>query len=244
MAVYSRPRTLMAGLLLSSDLLLTAALTPTRSQSIEKAETPLQVAQLLDCIIQPRFQNDIGVFGLSRVVTMSGHQPIASLYPNTDTEKTLLHRANAANREYILTFLHTTHVPGKAKNPGGKASGAAFTQEFRFAEASCTTLATHVVATNEPPRKTARGKHTNVPLSKIYQETEKIGKVAKNELSALKQGKDREGDCGDWQVVMRPVRALKDSCLKCHQGAKRGDTLGVMVYAVSKTVQKSGTKFL
>ena len=28
---------------------------------------------------------------------------------------------------------------------------------------------------------------------------------------------------------MRPVTASQDSCLKCHSGAKAGDTLGVMV---------------
>ena len=43
-------------------------------------------------------------------------------------------------------------------------------------------------------------------------------------------------DLGNWRLVLRPVLASRDSCLGCHAGAKRGDTLGVMVYAVDKAV--------
>ena len=53
-------------------------------------------------------------------------------------------------------------------------------------------------------------------------------------MMTLKQGLPAQADYQNWVVVMRPVRALHQGCIMCHAGAKRGDTLGVMVYAVDK----------
>ena len=41
---------------------------------------------------------------------------------------------------------------------------------------------------------------------------------------------------------MRPVLASKQECLGCHKGARTGDTLGVMVYAVSKEKRSKDMK--
>lgn len=57
---------------------------------------------------------------------------------------------------------------------------------------------------------------------------------SKNALPQLLLGKDAEVSTKDWLMVMRPVRAMKESCLKCHHGAKLGATLGVLTFAVSK----------
>ena len=54
-------------------------------------------------------------------------------------------------------------------------------------------------------------------------------------LPDLTAGRERRAGATDWDVLMRPVRATKQACLKCHTGTKQGDTLGVMVYAVRKT---------
>lgn len=54
-------------------------------------------------------------------------------------------------------------------------------------------------------------------------------------LPKLKQGESVDAETGKWLVAMRPIRALKASCISCHAGAHKGDTLGVMVYAISKT---------
>lgn len=245
MTLLTRQRSLIAGLACSGSLLLLAALPPTRGQSIGKAETPLQVAQLLDCVIQPRFQEDAGVFGLSRIITLIGHERVASLQPRTDQEESLLHRANAANREYMLGFLHTTHVPGQMRRQGVSPSVAPRPVPMAVpAEVAYFTLITHVVK-ERLPRGGFPGSFTpTARMRQFSRDCAQIEKVAKSEWIRRKGNGEAVADCDGWKVVLRPVRALKDSCVNCHQGSKRGDTLGVMVYAVGKTVQKPGTKFL
>ena len=70
-------RTLLRPLLLmtaGSAVLLTLSLFPSRSQSFSKEDTPPKVTEMLDCIIQPRFQKDAGVFGTGRIITLPGHR--------------------------------------------------------------------------------------------------------------------------------------------------------------------------
>ncbi len=62
-------------------------------------------------------------------------------------------------------------------------------------------------------------------------------------LAALKHGHPAEAEYENWVIVMRPVRALHQSCINCHAGARRGDTLGVMVYAVDKNAKIKGASF-
>jgi hypothetical protein len=71
----------------------------------------------------------------------------------------------------------------------------------------------------------------NLEEGKLYKE---MGAAAQQAMPTLMKGKGAEQEVGDWLVVTRPVRAMKASCLKCHQGAKLGDTLGALAYVVSK----------
>ena len=65
-----------------------------------------------------------------------------------------------------------------------------------------------------------------------------LTRVVLPSLPALRRGQGQTVDYQNWLVVMRPVRATHASCLGCHaRRAKRGDTLGVMVYAVDKNRQ-------
>src|SRR5216110_2633601 len=113
----ARPGLLMAA---GSALLLTVTLFPSHSQSISKADTPLKVALLLDCVIQPRFQKDAGVFGMDRIITLNGHRAISgSLIGLDKQEKELLQRVTEANRDFSISFLHCAHVPGKYKTSVG-----------------------------------------------------------------------------------------------------------------------------
>src|ERR1051325_3616056 len=104
----SRPNLLNTTLFLAagSRLLAAAFLLPAGSQSITKADTPLKVAQLLDCVIQPRFQKDAGEFGMERIITLNGHHSISGiLVGQNKQEKDLLQRVAEARRDYTISFL-------------------------------------------------------------------------------------------------------------------------------------------
>ena len=60
-------------------------------------------------------------------------------------------------------------------------------------------------------------------------------------LPQLMNGKEYRSEKADWTMLMRPTLA-KQECLSCHKGAKSGDTLGVMVYAVRKTPRNEAKK--
>lgn len=64
---------------------------------------------------------------------------------------------------------------------------------------------------------------------------EMINKTCVQASPRLLRGQAVQADRGKWVIWMSPVRAEQETCLSCHTGAKRGDTLGVMAYAVSKT---------
>src|SRR5258708_2612849 len=91
------------------------------------APSHLEVAELLDRIIQPRFQKDTRVFGITRVVKLvGGHARVdssagfefAGRFRTTAPEEIpLLTGANAYKQDYLIAFLHTTHVPGKPFGP-------------------------------------------------------------------------------------------------------------------------------
>lgn len=40
----------------------------------------------------------------------------------------------------------------------------------------------------------------------------------------------REEAIDDWQVIVRPVRASRKSCLECHQGLRVGDAIADLIY--------------
>jgi len=56
---------------------------------------------------------------------------------------------------------------------------------------------------------------------------------AQKAMPSLQQGHEFLKTTEGWTLLLSPISASKDSCLTCHVGAKRGDTLGVMAYAVS-----------
>ena len=89
----------------------------------------------------------------------------------------------------------------------------------------------------------AAGTKTEAGTEKLYQwGSDNLGKVTLPLLPLLRKGEREDVNFGNWLVALRPVRAEQDSCLGCHAGAKRGDTLGVMVYAVDKNANSARTK--
>lgn len=207
-----------------------------------------QVADALDKIVQPRFQDvTAGQFGMGRLIpVVRGHQGVGFLgnfRASTPAEAALLASADAPRRPYLMGFLHCAHVPGKAVDappvltaPGLPFEGAPNPLPPSLPKPYLAALLFRTFAPAPDRNDIVARKEADAAAEAKYA---LIQKTATEALPALLQGKAQEKTAQGWLVVMRPVRASQDSCLSCHTGAKRGDTLGVMVYAVGSTVNKS-----
>ena len=154
----------------------------------------------------------------------SGHQSVGfydDFRMSTPAEAALLAAADAPHHPYIMTFLHCAHVPGRPSTPpaGVPRPWLARITSWAF-------------ALPLSPEHVQAGMERDMPL---------IQKTATDALPALRESRSQEKTVGAWLVVMRPVRASTATCLGCHAGARRGDTFGVMVYAVrNKAVRSVG----
>jgi hypothetical protein len=208
-------------------------------QSIGTADTPLKVAELLDCFAQNRFAQPEGRLGVSRLVTLNGHNRVR-LYPETAFEKELMGRVQAAGRPYVVSFLHVARPPAISKQtarnyPQYTASTRAVATPFLLPLGM-----ELMVPLPASPRSRPNVEEDRAQSSAMHRRMEKLGRDLKSmtvrvtaEASRLKRGQSLNLVCNDWQVAARPVRAKAD-CLSCHQKSKAGDTLGVMVYAVNR----------
>lgn len=213
-----------------------------------KANSPLAVAQALDAIVQPRFQDtSMIVFGVNRVGPQSVKHPPVNLIPKTSQEAAILKTVAAAHRDYILSFLHCVPVPPGgselARNSQGYARQLpqfAAPQVHFLPMPGLSNLSLTLPATPFRPFVTNMIVHSPASGSpKIALAQKAVTKAGLNVLPRLRLGQEAHANVDGWTVLMRPIPAAQSSCLTCHTGAKRGDTLGVMVYAVSNTVSKN-----
>jgi hypothetical protein len=208
---------LLAGLIVPTVPLFGVAIRSS-GQDSTKNETPLRVAELLDEIVQHRFEDDSGVFGITRLVTPAGHSRL-SVNRNPSTLEPTYADADRYGRAYAVLFYRIAHPPGRYRNPPGTA----------------------------PARESARipflisigsGGHPKWTPGSLMREQRdilpRIKQHAGQKLAHLKQGKEVLLELDHRLVLMRPVKASKSSCLGCHTGAKKGQALGVMVYLIDK----------
>ncbi len=206
--------------LLAASLLAASLATPAPS-----AETPQQVASTLDSIVQPRFQQNAGRFGADRVFALDGHGNVHWVEADSRAERRRFSAVKASHRPYIIAFLHCRHKPGAHIDPPTKP------EPLDLAKPTVDAL-------------TAVGK-TQIGADRMYDWANKsLNFVVLPHLSALKHGQPVQAEYENWVVVMRPVRAQHQSCINCHAGARRGDTLGVMVYVVDKNPKIQGQSFV
>src|SRR5262245_8221207 len=59
-----------------------------------------RVAKLLDGVIQPRFLQDAGEFGVRRLLTLNGHEAV-TFHAQNKQEQKVLDQVNAAGRDYF-----------------------------------------------------------------------------------------------------------------------------------------------
>jgi len=218
--------------------------TSSQSQSIDKPDTPLKVALVLDCLIQPRFQDDMKNFGMSRMLpTAGGHLVSGQLALPTQKDRDLFKTAESGHRDFLVGFVHCAHVPGHMNVPTLHTDRPS---PPRRPGTTPTSMGGESLPSYSPAVSTVRVELVCNHLRNLYLTQEKtapmetgkltseMSRAAQKALPKLLKGQGTEQDSGDWLIVTRPVRALKDSCLKCHEGAKMGDTLGALAYVVSK----------
>lgn len=233
--------------LVSTGLLVAAGMGALRSQPAAPAPaklgSPLQVADDLDGIVQPRFQEDAGEFGVSRLMpAVSGHRVGFMGYFDAKTpgERTLLNRAGSARRDYVIAFLHCAHVPGQ--KAGDTRSEAHHGPLNGAGDRYLTTLVvTKDLAPDAPSTSLSRStfgiRNSGYPVG--YEKLEgRLQQAAITNIPGPLHGRAVQTGVDGWTVFLRPVRASADSCVGCHVGSKRGDTLGVMLYAVGSKVNK------
>ena len=226
--VLTRPRLIGAGALLFSLCLAATLRTPpagadapslsTLPQAADAPQlsTPLQVADALDRIVQPRFQRNAGQFGADRVVSeLDGHPRVDEIDAETKSERRRFQTLRAAERSYVIGILHVAHKPGSHID----------THDHGTMDGDFTPTADSLVSVNS----------TITRATKSYDwAAAHLTKVVTPCLPAVKRGRPVNVEYGGWLVALRPVRAEHASCIGCHVGAHRGDTLGVMIYAVNK----------
>ncbi len=194
---------------------LKSSVAPTQSLS-----SAMQVAETLDRYVQPRFEilRDKN-FGAFRIVYRK-HAGLVQLKVDTEEEKTLIANVNVTKRDYAVCLLHCAPVPGY--NGHFSTPETPSLQMLYFNQKP-------IAGSPDWPRYPNDEKATE-----ILPEWETLSKGAIAALPKLMSGKEQRTETPKWSVLMRPVRATKSECLSCHENAKLGDTLGVMVYAVAK----------
>ena len=215
----------------STVFLSVATLAVLHSQPVKKVvpapDPALQVADDLDAIAQARFQDTtLPVFGTNRMgVPVIGH----SLAVRTPAERKRQQRAAIIGRSYVITFLHCAVVPATAP-------------DRRLPPLSALAVPTpYLTLLTVGPKTPLGARYHSRPDGPYFDGPDGRWKgIAMSRLPLLLQGKSAQAVDGDWLVVMRPIRALQKSCLGCHTTAKRGDTLGVMVYGVSTKPDTGG----
>ena len=210
-----------------------------KGQEAKHRSSPKTVADLLDKLVQPRFLQDAGKFGMDRLVIV-GHEDqsdhkdetVYQLEAQNGKEKTLLHAANAAKRDYAIGFLHCAHKPGKFL-PKSKTNAGSTSESI----SSGSNFEMLVIREDD---QNLYGTSDDFQAEDwTTPNLDGINRAVKKNLLRLKQGQAVDVNMKRLFLALRPIRASKDACLSCHHGAKRGDTLGIMVYAVSAKTRQN-----
>lgn len=179
-----------------------------------------RVADLLDSLMQPRFLQDMGKFGTTRLpvmVIIAGHRSVGVLVPETEVEKQTLKAVEDAQKSYQVSFLHTVAAPPK-------------------------TFRAHAVPDLQPLYQSGENGRPRYYSAWGKSESEQNTSLKNAAVKALPRlTRTAKETRFTWQnnlVVLRPVRVSQASCTSCHTQAHQGDILGVMVYAVGTGTMK------
>ena len=197
--------------------------------------SPIRLAAIIDGILQPRFQEDAGVFGMSRtygVDVIGGHQYVLFVLDEADTSRNM--PANKpfttdVGREYIIGFFRFAKRPGKYVAVG---MGQPPPNAGRQARPVYQEIAWQRTWQQEEAQKTS-GIDAALQCETDQGRLQKsVQAFCLNSLPNVKQGSPCDAMRDGWLIAIRPIKATKTLCLHCHAGAKLNDALGAMVYTV------------
>jgi hypothetical protein len=200
------------------------------SQSTAVVKTPEGVVNNLDAVLQARFLRTMGEFGLARMTLLPGHDDVRMRLGGASKEEgALWDAAVAAKLPFEIGFIHCAKPPATAtiERFGGKRR----TYSKEEVEAKSRYELAH------PNRVTPillNASHKRTTSMAIAPET--WVEKSKTALPKLMKGEPVNVSTGDTLYAMRPIKALKNECLGCHTNSKAGDTLGALLYVVSKTL--------
>jgi hypothetical protein len=260
---FRHPFALAAGTL--ATLTLISAGVPAQHSTQERKQeakvvrrtTERTIADALDAIMQPRFQKDAGVFGISRLVPLiQGHNALGGsdiiapaidrgsqfrIRRNADDEReqTLITDAKQPGNLFIVGFLHIAHPQGQMQRPQNPPPRTpqrerlvilAVREEGQQAFFTRLTESEPVLRGNpsSPYEERVKAAYSNKSLVLEWE------RAAKKALPELRRGVPVETIVGDYTIFLRPVQAKQQVCLDCHPGATKDETLGVMLYAIAK----------
>ncbi len=184
---------------------------PVKARSAAFDPEARKIADLVDSVVQERFRRPLDqTFGLSRVAR-PGDERMTHSSSTTESDKPVLEKAEASGRAWRVLFYQTRSL----------SSDSLKATEYAH-EDGLTNL-----ASSERPARRNMG-------SAFYTAT-------RSELDTLKRhlvaGRSAEASADGWRLFARPVLADK-SCVSCHAGARVGENLGTVVYAVEPPDQR------
>lgn len=186
------------------------ALQGSRGYEDSKTNPERETAELLDSLVQPRFQVTNGKdFGMSRLAPrIKGHGHMGRIEPESESEKRILAQVAALGCEYRLGFVHTGY------------------QLSRFTAKPVPTN----IPDYEPIWRDNQDYNAHKDESLAAYKDRILPKAGQ-----LERGAKIDTQQGEWQVFLRPVKAEKATCTSCHAGVKVSQVMGAMVYLVKRT---------
>ncbi len=214
-------------LILSSILVLNLAHSRGGAeQRPPQLKTPLEVANTLDKVLQARFHKDSGKFGITRI-GLPGHTNVLGLHAEAEEDKPLLKALQEAKYPYAIGFFRCAHKPG---------TRFISEQEQNIRPEPRENINHYWTVGIVQNQKYFSNGEDGVPEREAKQWAQHyepaIQKACVKSLASLKLGKPISILQKPFLIAMRPVRAIEKKCLGCHKQAKRGDTLGVLVYTI------------
>ncbi|MCX6367021.1 MAG: hypothetical protein NTX57_09975 [Armatimonadetes bacterium] len=200
----------------------------------------------LDAYFLPPFQKVMDKFGFGRVKPKSrGHAEALSFIPEAlaflDSEgkgRVLAAEASGLKLELRVAMFHLRPLPDSyAKNGLSNFKG---------------NYAQILVESPEPlppgPRELWKNNpqllidFTNQINQKRHEEENLLNDVILFKLNEARSGKNITFSEKGWKFVLRPIRAESVACLSCHTDAKKGETLGALVYMLRNVPAASELK--